>query len=79
MEIVREAFEKRFEAHPSGKIILLTKYVPWQKPIVHIEEAEKCVGEILYVIFPEKSGKKWRIQAVSKKEGSFELRKPLKN
>jgi uncharacterized UPF0160 family protein len=46
---------------------------------VQIEEEQKCVGSILYVIYPEKSGKKWRIQAVSKKEGSFELRKPLKS
>jgi uncharacterized UPF0160 family protein len=30
------------------------------------------------VLFPEKGGEKWRIQGVPKKEGSFELRCPLK-
>lgn len=30
------------------------------------------------MVFPEKSGLKWRIQAVPLKEGSFELRKGLK-
>jgi uncharacterized UPF0160 family protein len=75
---VREAFNKRANVHPSGRIVLLNRYVPWQKSISLIEEEEKCEGEILYVIFPEKSGLKWRIQAVSKKEGSFELRKGLK-
>ena len=30
------------------------------------------------MVFPEKSGKKWRIQAVAAKEGSFELRRGLK-
>jgi len=29
-------------------------------------------------LFPEKTGDKWRVQAVAKQEGSFELRKPLK-
>lgn len=30
------------------------------------------------MIFPERNGSKYRIQAVPKKEGSFELRKGLK-
>lgn len=30
-------------------------------------------------MFPEKTGLKWRIQAVPAKEGSFELRKGLKS
>jgi len=52
--------------------------VPWQKPVVQIEEELKCEGEVLFVVFPEKSGKKWRIQGVPKKEASFELRLPLR-
>lgn len=39
----------------------------------------KCEGEILYVVFPEKGGKKWRIQAIAAREGSFELRKGLRS
>jgi uncharacterized UPF0160 family protein len=35
-------------------------------------------GQVLYIVFPEKSGKKWRIQAVPSEEGSFGLRKGLK-
>ena len=66
------------QVHPSERIVLLNKYVPWQKSIASIEQEEKCEGTILYIIFPEKSGKKWRIQAVAKKQGSFELRKGLK-
>ena len=45
---------------------------------MEIEEEEKCVGEILYIVYPEKSGLKWRIQAVPMKERSFELRRGLK-
>lgn len=52
--------------------------MPWQKCIVQIEEEEKLEGEILFVVFPEKTNQKWRIQAVALKEGLFELRKPLK-
>lgn len=59
-------------------MFILEKYVPWQKPLLQLEEQENCVGEVLYVIFPEKGNKKWRVQAVPAKEGSFELRKGLK-
>lgn len=75
---MREAFLQRHKVHESGKIVLLDKYVPWQHPIFGIEEEEKCKGEVLYVVFPEKDGKKWRIQGVPVEEGSFELRCPLK-
>ena len=37
-----------------------------------------CAGQILYIVFPEANGQKWRIQAVPLKETSFELRLPLK-
>lgn len=36
------------------------------------------MGEVLYVIFPEKTFLKYRIQAVPQKEGAFELRKGIK-
>jgi uncharacterized UPF0160 family protein len=55
-QIVREAYNKRKEAHPSGRMVVLEKYVPWQRSIVDIEEEDKTVGEILFVVFPEKSG-----------------------
>ncbi len=61
--IVKDAFLKRKETHPSGKVVILEKYIPWVKPIFELEVEEECVGEILYVIFPDKSNK-WRIQAV---------------
>jgi len=32
----------------------------------------------LYIVFPDNTGLKWRIQAVPLKENSFELRHPLK-
>ena len=76
--MVKEAFLKRKELHPSGRLMLLTRYLPWQKAVVEIEQELNCEGELLYVIFPDVKGNKWRIQAVAKKEGSFELRKGLK-
>lgn len=77
-EIVKQDYVKRKEVHPSGRIVVLKKYMPWQKPIFLLEEEEKCEGEVLYILFPEKAGNKWRIQGVPKKEGSFELRHALK-
>lgn len=34
--IVKEAFLKRKEIHPSGKVVFLEKYVPWVKPIYEL-------------------------------------------
>ena len=43
---------QRKEVHASGRIVKLEKYVPWQKPVVQIEEEAKCEGEVLFVVFP---------------------------
>jgi hypothetical protein len=34
--IVKEAFMKRKEIHPSGKVVFLEKYIPWVKPIYEL-------------------------------------------
>lgn len=36
ISMVREAFAKRYEVDPSGKIVLLQKYIPWQRALVEI-------------------------------------------
>ena len=81
--IVREAYSKRFEVHPSGKILVLphrTGGLPWAD---HLYEREDEAGgedsKVLYVLFPE-SGEpdcKWRIRSVSVARGEFKNRKDL--
>jgi uncharacterized UPF0160 family protein len=42
--IVKEQFNNRKNHHASGRIVVLQKHMPWQKPIFDIEEEEKCQG-----------------------------------
>lgn len=41
--IVQAAVDKRFEAHPSGKIIVLDQFCPWKDHLFEIEETVCCV------------------------------------
>lgn len=80
--IVKEAFDSRYNAHPSGQLMVLPRAgVPWKEHLYNIEDAGQVAEnqKILYTIYPEKSepGSKWRIQAVSKDFSSFENRKSL--
>lgn len=46
--IVIDAIKKRFDVHPSGKIIELAKFCPWKQHLYDLENIEKC--QILYCI-----------------------------
>jgi uncharacterized UPF0160 family protein len=76
--IVKDAFEKRFEIHSSGKIVLLSQYCPFASHLLDLEQENRLKKEELpfYVLF-EDTSKAWRIQAVSLEPGSFANRKPL--
>ena len=80
--IVKQAFDSRNAAHPSGQLMVLPRGgVPWKEHLYNIEDDSKLAADqkILYVVYPEKEepGSKWRIQTVSKDFSSFENRKSL--
>ncbi|KAJ9602793.1 hypothetical protein H2200_012573 [Cladophialophora chaetospira] len=80
--IVKEAFDARNNAHPSGQLMVLPRAgIPWKEHLYNIEDDGKLSADskVLYVIYPEKEepGSKWRVQAVSKDFSSFENRKSL--
>lgn len=72
---VVEAFEKRTEVDPSGRIVLIKQQLPWIQHLFQIEEESNLTGHVYYTIFPDKNT--WRVRAVPVSYGSFELRKPL--
>lgn len=89
---VRGAYESRFDAHPSGRVMLLPKGgVPWKEHLYNLEqeapgmpttapsEEPRLGKEVYYVLYPESSdpSANWRIQCVPVHESSFESRKPL--
>ncbi|KAI1762176.1 metal-dependent protein hydrolase [Hypoxylon sp. FL1150] len=78
--IVQEAYQKRLQFDPEGRIMVLEgQAVPWKDHLYTLEEQEGTDKKVLYVLYPEKPvpGAKWRIQAVPVSEGSFQSRKAL--
>lgn len=74
--IVQQAIEKRFEVHPSGLIMELEKFCPWNEHYFELEEELKVEPKPLYVIFPD-STKGMRVRAIPVSSISFLLRKAL--
>ena len=64
----------RSAVHPSGEILLLEQYAPWQGHLGDLEAELELEGHVKYCVFPD-SGGSWRVQAVAK-EG-FVSRKAL--
>ena len=75
-QYVIDAFAKRFEIHPSGKILLFDRFIPWKEHLFTVEKENNASGEILYALFPDNSGS-WRIAAVPLNATSFDSRKKL--
>jgi uncharacterized UPF0160 family protein len=81
-DIVREAYAKRFEADPAGRVLVLGgQSVPWKDHLYTLEEQDQVAEDkkVLYVLYAEKPvpDAKWRIQAVPVTKDSFQSRKPL--
>lgn len=74
--LVQQAVAARKEVHPSGKVMLLKQYCPWQGHVYEVEEAAGAGGELEYALYSDTSGN-WRIQAVAAAPGSFDSRKKL--
>lgn len=77
--IIRKLFEKRFEHHPSGSIIVLDEFVPWKDHMFQTE-TELKVSESerpLYVLYEDDTNHSWRVQCVPESPGSFVSRAPL--
>ncbi|OLY85363.1 UPF0160 protein [Smittium mucronatum] len=81
-DIVLRAYNSRFDIDPSGLIMLLDHFCPWESHLFDIEASNENTNsdssdvKPLYIIFEDTNGS-YRIRAISKKLGSFENRKPL--
>eukprot|EP01124_Arcella_intermedia_P004396 TRINITY_DN124_c0_g1_i2.p1 TRINITY_DN124_c0_g1~~TRINITY_DN124_c0_g1_i2.p1 ORF type:complete len:332 (-),score=81.00 TRINITY_DN124_c0_g1_i2:26-1021(-) len=74
--IVLQSFQQRTSHHPSGEIVVLDKFCPWNSHLLDIETESGLKGLTKYVLFQDNSGQ-WRVQAVSLDETSFVSRLPL--
>ena len=78
-QFVEDAFDKRFEIDPEGRIMVLPRACAWKDWIFILEEKTGTEGKLLYVLYPEMSfkGSAWRIQCMPVSPDSFQSRKPL--
>ncbi|CAO1638977.1 unnamed protein product [Sympodiomycopsis kandeliae] len=77
-EIVLNAVQNRKveSGDESGRILLFNEFASWKDHLFTLEKELNEQGQILYVIYPDESGK-WRIQAVPESPESFTSRKAL--
>ncbi|KAL3318977.1 hypothetical protein Ciccas_002354 [Cichlidogyrus casuarinus] len=63
--LVKEAYDKRFSSHPSGKLIIFSKDPPiWKDHLLEIESIDKdSVSKPIFCIYPRKDNS-WSCQAV---------------
>ncbi|KAH3663331.1 hypothetical protein OGAPHI_005321 [Ogataea philodendri] len=75
-QYVEAAIGSRHEVDPSGKIIVLDRFVPWKEHLYNLEKELGIEGEILYVLFADSSSA-WRIACVPVSASSFDSRQKL--
>ncbi|KAL7414459.1 GAMM1 protein [Mrakia frigida] len=77
--IIQKAFAERHSHHSSGKILVFETFAPWKEHLFEVEKEEGVADadKPLYVLYPEESGRAWRIQAVPESGESFASRKAL--
>lgn len=74
---VNGAIKNRFNVHESGKILIMNN-CQFDDHLMEIEKELDIVGQILFVVQPEKDNKSYRVYTVRAKQGFFDHRKGLK-
>lgn len=76
--LVKDAFEKRFETHPSGKLLYFDFGFPWKSHLKQIEEERKLKDEekVLFAVV-KNSAEDYRLTTIPASEGSFKFRKGI--
>lgn len=75
-DIVQQAIENRYQVHPSGLILDLASFCPWNEHFFELEEELKLDPKPLYVLFAD-SANGMRVRAIPVSSTSFVLRKAL--
>ncbi|KAJ8299436.1 hypothetical protein KUTeg_023496 [Tegillarca granosa] len=76
-DLVETAIKNRHQADPSGEIVVLESCgCPWRDHLFNIEEELKLDVPIKYILYQD-NNKKWRVQCVPIRIGSFENRLSL--
>ncbi len=76
--LVKEAFERRFETHPSGKLLYFDFGFPWKSHLNKLEEECKLKDDekVLFAVV-KNSSQDYRLTTIPASEGSFKFRKGI--
>ena len=74
--IVRAAYDSREEFHPSGELMFMDRFAPWKEYVFEIERELECEGKLKFMISQDQR-KMWRMQTMTKTQGTFDMRVPL--
>ena len=74
--IVKDAVNKRFDNHESGKILYFDFGFPWKSHLTNLEEELKLKDEIVFAIL-KNGDTDYRVGTIPINEGSFKFRKGL--
>lgn len=74
--IVKNAVDKRFENHESGRILYFELGLPWKSHLANIEEEMKLGEEIVFAVV-KNSENDYRVTTIPVCEGSFKFRKGI--
>lgn len=77
-DIVKKAFDSRFDIDESGMIIQLDRFCPWKEHLYSLEKESGNQNSIKFVLFLDSSGK-WRVSTVPITSTSFDFRHGLPN
>lgn len=78
--VVASVMEKRFEVHPSGRILAFDEtFCPYKEHLFELEEEQGLTGQILFTIFEDSTNKSWRVGTVPLRPDSFECRRTLRS
>ncbi|CBZ55376.1 hypothetical protein NCLIV_057990 [Neospora caninum Liverpool] len=79
-QVVLDAVQERTKVHPSGRIIKLKQWCPFQEHLHEIEDELQVDAPVLFCLYPDiKDGivEGWRVYAVTEKDQLFKSRLPL--
>lgn len=78
--LIQSIANSKQKVDPSGKLVLLEKFLPWKEHLFELEEDPSSQVEseaAVYIVYPDETASNWRIQAVPISPDSFESRKAL--
>lgn len=75
MDVIQEALAGRHAFHPSGRVVKIRHWVPWETIFHDVEDTAGIPGAVDFVVYRAKT--MWRVMCVRAVRGQYAPRRPL--